>query len=65
MGDAQGSKKSENLCTAEVDMSSFNPEIKVSTLGLAVYTLLLGWSDLTGRYVPLINACRSTVIPVM
>lgn len=56
MGDAQGSKKSKNLCTAEVGMSSFNPEIKVSTLGLAVYTLLLGWSDLTECYVPLMLA---------
>jgi len=51
--------------SAEVDSSSSNPEIKVSTLGLAVHTLPLGWSDLTEHYVLLINACRSTVLPVM
>lgn len=51
--------------TLEVDRSSSKPAIEVSALGLAVYTLLLGWSDLTECYVLLISACRSTVLPVM
>lgn len=50
---------------AEVDSPSSNPERKVGTLGSAVYTLLLGCSDLPERDVPLINAYRSTVLPIM
>lgn len=57
--------KNRQPFAAEVDSSSSNPERKVSTLSFEVYTLLLGSSGLPEHDVPLINAYRSTGLPIM